>query len=241
MFGLSFWRHPFTAEHPLVKQWWMLHFSKSDEETNSSTSLISWGWVYFQQIFIFWWLIPLISRAIVTNSTVPNVCMDTELRYTSDIWWLRCSQSLPRSQTGERQMMHWRTRNSKVTLDRDLSSFLKIKTSYANSKILLIDGGINKCVAFLAELHEIEDNIDSEEIQKHSGSAVWTAFICKHSARAVIRSLAHTHTHTHTHSAWEGQRSLSSITYNLPGRKQQNACKLNEAINSREMVIHSVF
>ncbi len=29
MFGLSFWRHPFTAEHPL------LHFSKSDKETNS--------------------------------------------------------------------------------------------------------------------------------------------------------------------------------------------------------------
>ncbi len=109
--------------------WWnsdeMLHFSKSDEETNSSTSLISWGWVYFQQIFIFWWLIPLISKSNSYNSTVPNVCMDTELRYTSDIWWLRCSQSLPRSQTGERQMMHWRTRNSKVTLDRDLFFIFK--------------------------------------------------------------------------------------------------------------------
>ncbi len=32
--------------------WWandiMLHFSKSDEETNSSTSWMAWGWVHFQ-------------------------------------------------------------------------------------------------------------------------------------------------------------------------------------------------
>ncbi len=34
MFGLSFWRHPFTAEHPLLRQW--CNFSKSDEETNPS-------------------------------------------------------------------------------------------------------------------------------------------------------------------------------------------------------------
>ncbi len=34
--------------------WWesdvMLHFSKSDEETNSSTPWMAWGWVHFQQI-----------------------------------------------------------------------------------------------------------------------------------------------------------------------------------------------
>ncbi len=43
--------------------WWpshvMLHFSKSDEETNSSTSWMAWWWVHFQQIFIFGWTIPL--------------------------------------------------------------------------------------------------------------------------------------------------------------------------------------
>ncbi len=37
--------------------WWasdvMLHFSKSDEETNSSTSWMTWGWVNFKQIFYF--------------------------------------------------------------------------------------------------------------------------------------------------------------------------------------------
>ncbi len=34
LFGLSFWRHPFTAEHPLLSSDAILHFSKSDEETN---------------------------------------------------------------------------------------------------------------------------------------------------------------------------------------------------------------
>ncbi len=31
-----------------------LHFSKSDEETNSSTSCMTWEWVHFKHIFIFW-------------------------------------------------------------------------------------------------------------------------------------------------------------------------------------------
>ncbi len=38
--------------------WWasdvMLHFSKSDEETNFSTSSMAWGWVYFHQILNVW-------------------------------------------------------------------------------------------------------------------------------------------------------------------------------------------
>ncbi len=38
LFGLSFWRHPFTAEDPLVNQWCNAKFLQicSDEETNSS-------------------------------------------------------------------------------------------------------------------------------------------------------------------------------------------------------------
>ncbi len=39
----------------------MLHFSKSDEETNSSTFWMAWEWVHFQQILIFGWTIPLTS------------------------------------------------------------------------------------------------------------------------------------------------------------------------------------
>ncbi len=45
LFGLSFWRHPFTTEDPLVSKWW-LHFFKS-EETNSFTTWKAWGWVHF--------------------------------------------------------------------------------------------------------------------------------------------------------------------------------------------------
>ncbi len=37
----------------------MLHFSKSDEETNSSTSWMIWRWSHFQQSFIFGWTFPL--------------------------------------------------------------------------------------------------------------------------------------------------------------------------------------
>ncbi len=59
LFGLSFWRHPFTAEDPLWAIDVMLHFSKSDEETNS-TSWLAWRWVNFQQNFNFGWTIPLI-------------------------------------------------------------------------------------------------------------------------------------------------------------------------------------
>ncbi len=56
LFGLSFWRHPFTAEDPLLSKWCNAEFLQicSHEETNSSTSWMAWGWVQFQQIFFFW-------------------------------------------------------------------------------------------------------------------------------------------------------------------------------------------
>ncbi len=48
--------------------WWasdvMLHFSKSDEETNSSTSWMTWGWEKFQQIKIFGWTVLLNSKLV---------------------------------------------------------------------------------------------------------------------------------------------------------------------------------
>ncbi len=59
LFGLSFWRHPFTAEDSLVKTWCNAKFLQicSNEETNSSTSHMAWGRIHFQQIF--GWTIPL--------------------------------------------------------------------------------------------------------------------------------------------------------------------------------------
>ncbi len=61
LFGLSFWRHPFTAEDQLVSKWCNAKFLQicSDEETNSSTSWMAWRWVNFQQMLIFGWTIPL--------------------------------------------------------------------------------------------------------------------------------------------------------------------------------------
>jgi len=42
LFGLSFWRHPFTVEDPLVSKWYNAKFLQicSDQDTNSST--IGW-------------------------------------------------------------------------------------------------------------------------------------------------------------------------------------------------------
>ncbi len=53
LFGLSFWRHPFTAEDPLVSKWCNATFLEicSDETTNSSTSWMAWQWVHF-----YFWL-----------------------------------------------------------------------------------------------------------------------------------------------------------------------------------------
>ncbi len=68
LFGLSFWRHPFTAEDPMLSDV-MLHFSKSDEETNSSTSWMAWGGVHFQHIYYsFVWTLEHKMFAPITMS-----------------------------------------------------------------------------------------------------------------------------------------------------------------------------
>ncbi len=48
LFGLSFWRHPFTAEDPLVSKWCNATFLQicSHEQTNS---WMAWGWAHFFQ------------------------------------------------------------------------------------------------------------------------------------------------------------------------------------------------
>ncbi len=50
LFGLSFWRHPFTADDSLLIEWTNATFLQIglDEETNSSTSWKAWEWVHFQ-------------------------------------------------------------------------------------------------------------------------------------------------------------------------------------------------
>ncbi len=72
MFGLSFWRHPFTAEDPLMSKWCNGYFFFqicSNEETNSFRSSMVWGWVHFQQITFFGltisWKQPLLYRRLL--------------------------------------------------------------------------------------------------------------------------------------------------------------------------------
>ncbi len=64
LFGLSFWRHPFTAEDPMVSKWFKATFLQvySDEETKSSW--MACGWVNCQQIFIFGRAVPFILSSI---------------------------------------------------------------------------------------------------------------------------------------------------------------------------------
>ncbi len=67
LFGLSFWRHPFTAEDPLVSKWSNATFLQicSDEETNSMLILDGLRVkVHFQQFFNFGWTVPLKSMQL---------------------------------------------------------------------------------------------------------------------------------------------------------------------------------
>ncbi len=61
------WRHPFTAEDPLVSKWCKAECLQicSDEETNSSTSCIRR--VNLQQSFIFGWTIPLKNKSLYSG------------------------------------------------------------------------------------------------------------------------------------------------------------------------------
>ncbi len=54
LFGLSFWRHPFTAEHPLVSKWWN---AESPNLMKKQTHLcLGWpeGAYTFSANFLFW-------------------------------------------------------------------------------------------------------------------------------------------------------------------------------------------
>ncbi len=64
MFGLSFWRHPFTAEDPLLSKWWNATFLQIWWR-NKLTSWMAWGWEHFQQMFNFGWTTPLKREFII--------------------------------------------------------------------------------------------------------------------------------------------------------------------------------
>ncbi len=63
LFGLSFWRHPFTAEHPLVSKWWNATFLQIwwrnkriyilDDHWVNLLSRFSFGWTLSSTINFF--------------------------------------------------------------------------------------------------------------------------------------------------------------------------------------------
>ncbi len=77
LFGLSFWRHPFTAEHPLVNKWCNATFHQICfyEGTNSSRSWTAWGWVNILKIFLFERTIPLtVDFNMQNNIPSDHIC-----------------------------------------------------------------------------------------------------------------------------------------------------------------------
>ncbi len=122
LFGLSFWRHPFTAEHPLVSEWFnaVISLISSDEETNTSTSSIAWEWVYFHLI-----LIVLVSYSfkshIVSAHSECVVCVQVLFTYTNVI---RCNHFQMR-----RSSLRWLWEELDSTLIQSLQVLITLPES----------------------------------------------------------------------------------------------------------------
>ncbi len=90
LFGLLFWRHPFTADDPLLSKWWSDEFLQIDshEETNSFTSWMAWGRVHLQKVFIIdcsqrAWLIGDLINHNAESAILPDKQIRQESRLTS--------------------------------------------------------------------------------------------------------------------------------------------------------------
>ncbi len=107
-FRTAFRRHPFTAEDPLVSKRCNAKFLNIslDEETNSATSWMAWGWIHFQQIFIlgkFLWTqtyCHLYNMPLsVCRQFVFVLCRKLVLKFTScrhARWWGQAIESFVR-------------------------------------------------------------------------------------------------------------------------------------------------
>ncbi len=84
-FGLSFWRHPFTAKGPLVCKWCNATFFQIyDDKTNSSMIR---GWASFLKIVIF-----LGELFLAINKTQETMCHTTLLIFSVQIWRRRLDE-----------------------------------------------------------------------------------------------------------------------------------------------------
>ncbi len=78
LFGLSFWRHPFTAEHPLVSRWWNATFLQiwwkkfnyilDGLSVSTFHQFLISGWTkkaFVSCLLIMFWVFPLSTLVIV--------------------------------------------------------------------------------------------------------------------------------------------------------------------------------
>ncbi len=67
LFGLSFWRHPFTAEHPLMSKW-----------CNATFLQISWKnkliYIFDVELFFFFWRRKTRIPKVLENRDILYVC-----------------------------------------------------------------------------------------------------------------------------------------------------------------------
>ncbi len=87
----SFWRHPFTADNPLVRKWCNATFLQicSDEETNSSVSWMAWvNWLnYSLKRFFFKNIKELFGLRQWFATSKRKPCFSLSCSFT----WLFCS------------------------------------------------------------------------------------------------------------------------------------------------------
>ncbi len=73
---MLFWRHPFTAEDPLVSKLrnakFLQLFCSTVKETNSSTSWMAWGWVHFLQVFILGFILVFLIKILIVIWCILN-------------------------------------------------------------------------------------------------------------------------------------------------------------------------
>ncbi len=92
LFGLSFWRHPFTAEDPLVSKWCNAKSLQicSDEETNPSTSWMTWECVKFH-IWVKYSFNKYLQKTVVM---LPKLLLSPRRSEFLPFWICSCSHYL---------------------------------------------------------------------------------------------------------------------------------------------------
>ncbi len=86
LFGLSFWRHPFTAEDSLVSKWWNATFLQTSWGNKLTTSWPEGGQrVYFWVNYSFNPVVP--GPVCSWRSTVPSYKVQLKHNLTNWLWY----------------------------------------------------------------------------------------------------------------------------------------------------------